>query len=108
MTSDAVDGTGRSASPQYPRGFAITVRLFPHVHGAVLEELAHVPCGSRSARVIHLVTIGLMYERTYGGVPGDAMAGSVPPAATATGSETAGMRGQDLSFVSALTESAES
>lgn len=103
-TSDAVDSAGRIALSQYPRGFAITVRLFPHVHGAVLEELAHVPCGSRSARLIHLVTIGLMYERAYGSMRGD---GSVSPAASAIGSETAEMRGQDLSFVSALMNSAE-
>lgn len=86
----------------------ITVRLFLEIHGAVITELARVPCGSRSARVIHLVTIGLMYEHACGNGRGNA--GSGPPSMSTSpiGTEPLAMRGDDLAFVSALTGGAES
>ncbi len=45
------------------KGLAITVRLFPQVHGALLEELAGAARGSRAARVVYLMTVGLTLER---------------------------------------------
>lgn len=89
------------------KGVIITVRLFPEIHGAVLEELARVPCGSRSARVIHLLTIGLIYERAFGNGRRNGAPESPSTEATTMASDAVGTRGEDLAFVSALMESAE-
>ena len=78
------------------------MRLFPEIHGAVLEELARVPCGSRSARVIHLLTIGLIYEHACGSARVSQASVSSPSATDAVGPDTVGMRSDDLTFVSAL------
>lgn len=86
----------------------ITVRLFPEIHGPVLAELARVPCGSRSARVIHLLTIGLMYERAFSSGRGSAAFDSPSNATNSIGTDTTQMRGEDLAFVSALSDGAES
>jgi hypothetical protein len=104
-SSDAEERPAKAPSPRGPKGFAITVRLFPQVHGALLHELARVPCGSRSARVIHLVTVGLMYERAYSGtLDQSTLPSSAPP--RPAGEEAVAMRTDDLSFVSALLDDA--
>lgn len=89
------------------KGATITVRLFPEVHGAVLEALSRVPCGSRSARVIHLLTIGLMYEHAIGSERAGTASVSPHGATGAPGAKIEEMRGDDLAFVSALMSSAE-
>lgn len=85
----------------------ITVRLFPEVHGTVLEALARVPCGSRSARVIHLLTIGLMYEHAIGSEHAGTAAVATLGAKEAPGAEIEEMRREDLAFVSALVSGTE-
>jgi hypothetical protein len=73
----------------------------------VLESLARVTCGSRSARVIHLLTIGLTYEYLIGSERAGTAPVSPLGAPGAPGAETEAMRGENLSFVSALISSAE-
>jgi hypothetical protein len=102
-TAEVSRGTTRSPRA---KGVTITVRLFPEIHGAVLEELARVPCGSRSARVIHLLTIGLIYEHACGSGRVSQASVSSPGATDAVGPDTVGMRSDDLTFVSALMEGA--
>jgi hypothetical protein len=84
----------------------VTVRLFPEIHGTVLDALARVPCGCRSARVIHLVTIGLIYERACG-VAG-ASPTSAPPAGAMNnaGSDAVDMRSDDAAYLTALLDGA--
>lgn len=106
-TTDAVEASAAPARLPRAKGVIITVRLFPEIHGAVLEELARVPCGSRSARVIHLLTIGLMYEHAITGGRTGAVLASPLPATNANGTDAnVAMRAEDLTFVSALMESA--
>jgi hypothetical protein len=106
-SSDAGERPAKAPSPSGPKGFAITVRLFPQVHGAVLHELARVPCGSRSARVIHLVTVGLMYERANGGTQSQSTNSSrLGVSNSAPGEEPLEMRTDDLTFVSELLDEA--
>lgn len=106
-TLQTVEASGASTRSPRTKGLTITVRLFPEVHGTVLEALARVPCGSRSARVIHLLTIGLMCERVYGTVGGNAAPGASPTTTSGTDSGQVDMRSDDLAFVSALMENAE-
>ena len=105
---DTVEGAGAATRSPRVKGVTITVRLFPEIHGTVLRELARVPCGSRSARVIHLVTIGLMYEHACGNGRENAAFGPPSMSTSPIGSEPVAMRGDDLAFVSALTGGAES
>ena len=102
-TRNAVQVSGGAPRSPRTKGITVTVRLFPEVHGAVLDALARVPCGSRSARVIHLVTIGLMCERDLGTAGGN-VASKV---ATPIRSADAEIRGDDVAFVSALIEGPE-
>lgn len=105
MTTAPVSG-GAGRSPR-TKGITVTVRLFPEVHGAVLEALARVPCGSRSARVIHLLTIGLMCEQAMGRERGSpAFISTFGPTGVTEGA-TGKLRGDDLAFVEALMQGAE-
>lgn len=44
----------------------VTVRLFPKIHGALIEELAKASRGLRASRAICLMTVGLTHERGHG------------------------------------------
>ena len=106
-SSDAEERPAKVPSPSDPKKLVITVRLFPQVHGALLYELARVPCGSRSARVIHLVTVGLMYERANGGTQSQSTNSSrLGVSNWALGEEPLEMRTEDLAFVSELLDDA--
>ena len=78
----------------------VTVRLFPQIHGALIEELGKASRGLRSARAICLMTVGMTHERGHGG--------SAPPAGGAKASpvayppSTQSITAEDESFVSAL------
>jgi hypothetical protein len=76
------------------------VRLFPQVHGALLEELARACRGSRAARVVYLMTVGLTLERAL-----QAARASSPPSAHAmTG---VGINDADGAFLDALLDGAD-
>jgi hypothetical protein len=83
------------------------VRLFPEVHGTVLEALARVPCGSRSARVIHLLTIGLMCEHAYRTQRATPLAIRGPGSTRVSAAAAADLEAADFAFVSGLVDNPE-
>ena len=106
-TRDAVEASGAAARSRRAKGVTITVRLFPEVHGTALAALARVPHGSRSARVIHLLTIGFMYEQGYGHGAAKLVPVSTPVAANTSSPDAVAMLGEDLAFVSGVLENPE-
>ena len=81
----------------------VTVRLFPQIHGALIEELGKASRGLRAARAICLMTVGMTHERGHGGSAASG-SGSTTPAfgeSLAPRSITA----EDESCVSALLDS---
>ena len=106
-TPNELEGSGGSARSRRAKGVTITVRLFPEVHGAVLGALARVPCGSRSARVIHLLTIGLMYEHSYASQRAGSVSAPLPGMSRGPGADTPVLGDEDLAFVSGLIEGTE-
>ena len=103
-TVEVSDGATRSPRT---KGITITVRLFPEVHGAALYALARVPRGWRSARVIHLLTVGLMHEQAHGYGTAARILVSSPLGTDAMTPDAAAMRGEDLAFVSGVLEGPE-
>jgi hypothetical protein len=84
------------------KGLAITVRLFPQVHGALLEELAGASRGSRAARVVYLMTVGLTLERAL-----QAARTSRPPPAPLAATSGVGINDADGAFLGALLDGVE-
>jgi hypothetical protein len=83
------------------------VRLFPQVHGALLEELAGASRGSRAARVVYLMTVGLTLERALQRARTNGPA-SAPFAATSGIERSAvGINDADGAFLSALLDGVE-
>ena len=78
----------------------ITVRLFPQIHGTLIEELAKASRGLRAARAICLMTVGLTHER---GNAHSAMRGVVAPTPTDC-PQALPVTSEDAAFVSALLE----
>jgi hypothetical protein len=88
--------------PRRAKGLAITVRLFPKVHGALLEELAAASRGSRAARVVYLMTVGLTLERALHARRSD----SLPPQPFVATSGI-GISDADRAFLGALLDGVE-
>lgn len=84
------------------KGLAITVRLFPQVHGALLEELAGASRGSRAARVVYLMTVGLTLERAL-----QAARTNSPPPAPFAATSGVGIDDADGAFLGALLDGVE-
>jgi hypothetical protein len=81
----------------------VTVRLFPQIHGALIEELGKASRGLRAARAICLMTVGMTHERGHGG-----SAASGSGATTPTFGESLAPRSitaEDESYISALLDS---
>jgi hypothetical protein len=79
------------------KALAITVRLFPQIHGSLLEELAGAARGSRAARVVYLMTVGLTLERAS-----PAARTSSPPPAPLAATGSVGINDVDRAFVAAI------
>ena len=80
----------------------VTVRLFPQIHGTLIEELAKASRGLRAARAICLMTVGLTHER---GNAHGAMRGVVALTPQVTDCPQAlPVTSEDAAFVSALLE----
>jgi hypothetical protein len=79
------------------------VRLSPRVHGALFEEVARASRGSRAARVVYLMTVGLTLERTAQA----ALTNSPAPALVATKSGV-GIDDADGAFLDALLDGVDS
>jgi hypothetical protein len=93
------------ADPEGHGGLRINVRLLASVHGALFVELLGVSRGFRTARAIHLMTIGQTHERaSVGGAP----AGATTPNTAAHGTRPTGSppsEDENRLFVSKVLES---
>jgi hypothetical protein len=89
-------GEGRIARLPGRQEMLVTVRLFPRIHDALIEELAKASRGLRASRAICLMTVGLTHERGHGVTAQQAM----PPVTyhSSAGSLTV----EDGAFVAAL------
>ena len=78
----------------------VTVRLFPQIHGALIEELGRASRGLRAARAICLMTVGMTQERGHaGGAPPE---GGPKASPVAHSPSPQSITAEDESFVSAL------
>lgn len=78
----------------------VTVRLFPQIHGALIEELGKASRGLRAARAICLMTVGMTHERGHAG--GAVPAGGAKASPVAHSPSPQSISAEDESFVSAL------
>jgi hypothetical protein len=78
----------------------VTVRLFPQIHGALIEELGKASRGLRAARAICLMTVGMTHERGHGGRVAPEGAARTPPDARPPSPQS--FTAEDELFVSAL------
>lgn len=90
----------RTVRPSGRQEMLITVRLFPEIHAALIEDLAKASRGLRAARAICLMTVGLTHERAHN-VPAQQAGGAEMPFVpdhSSVGSFTV----EDGAFVAAL------
>lgn len=58
----------RASRPPARQEMLVTVRLFPPIHGPLIEELSQASRGLRASRAICLMALGLAQERAHGAV----------------------------------------
>ncbi len=105
MTEPHAPGPGLRS--RRAKGLAITVRLFPQVHGALLEELAGASRGSRAARVVYLMTVGLTLERALQSARTNGPAPAPFAATSGIERSAVGINDTDGAFLSALLDGVE-
>ncbi len=81
----------------------VTVRLFPQIHGALIEELGKASRGLRAARAICLMTVGMTHERGHGGSAASRSGADASYFGESLTSRS--ITAEDESFVSALLDS---
>jgi hypothetical protein len=100
--------TGKTNVPgSDPTGrLILTVRLYPAVHGVLIEEFSRVGWRLRAARAAHLMMVGLLHERAHASAPLGARLPSGPGTAPAIRTAEQGISPEDAAFVSAIVGSA--
>ncbi len=105
MAARISNGKADVPSPEPSGRLILTVRLYPAVHGVLIEEFKRVGWRLRAARAAHLMTVGLLHERAHASA---ALGTTVRPGptgpVTAPSVHTAeqGFRPEDVAFVSAI------
>jgi hypothetical protein len=100
-------GAPSKSGARAPVSQTLTVRLFPNVHGMLIEEFAKVGRRRRAPRAAQLMMIGLLHERAYGYADRGLPETRVPAVASAPGVTALGIRPEDAAFVSSILDSAE-
>lgn len=103
-------GTPRKRATSAPESQTLTVRLFPNIHGVLIEEFAKVGRRRRAPRAAQLMMIGLLHERAYAHPDRIPRETPPPPAAMSTAGADGGLgiRPEDAAFVSSILDSAGS